>query len=77
MDTKEIIKQVQADNLMKFYKGRDWMELRLIALKRDNHECQQCKREGRGHVDSVKVKGERKSIELNMHHSMRLNNILN
>ncbi|KQU15962.1 hypothetical protein ASG65_27070 [Bacillus sp. Leaf13] len=57
---------------MKFYKGRDWMELRLIALRRDNQECQQCKREGRVHVDSVKVKGERKSIELNVHHKYEI-----
>lgn len=56
----------------KFYKSGEWNKLRLKALERDNHECQQCKREGRVHVDSVKVEGERKSIELNVHHKYEI-----
>ncbi|MGM0890102.1 MAG: hypothetical protein ACQEW5_24900 [Bacillota bacterium] len=35
MRTADGIKLIQTDNLMKFYKGRDWMELRLTALRRD------------------------------------------
>ncbi|MFH0070528.1 HNH endonuclease [Peribacillus sp. NPDC056705] len=68
MNTQQIIKLIQTDNLNKFYKGRGWRKLRIIALIRDNHECQQCKREGKVHVDSIKVEGERKSVELNVHH---------
>lgn len=45
--TADIIKLIQEDNLMKFYKGRDWMELRQTALIRDNHECQKCKERGK------------------------------
>ncbi|MGY3717179.1 HNH endonuclease [Sutcliffiella cohnii] len=56
----------------KFYKSKAWENLRLEALKRDNHECQQCKREGGVHVDSKKVEGERKSIELNVHHKYEI-----
>lgn len=54
-----------------FYKSKEWSGvngLRNQALKRDNYECQLCKAEGKVHIDSIKVKGERKSIELNVHH---------
>lgn len=30
----------------KFYNSAAWKKLRLVALKRDNYECQECKREG-------------------------------
>ena len=56
----------------KFYRSGDWESLRQQALDRDNYECQQCKREGKVHVDSVKVDGERKSIELNVHHKYEI-----
>jgi len=55
----------------KFYKSASWSGvngLRIQALKRDNYECQQCKAEGKVHIDSIKVDGERKSIQLNVHH---------
>ncbi len=32
---------------LKFYKGSPWKKLRLIALDRDNYECQECKRQGK------------------------------
>ncbi len=51
-----------------FYKSSEWQELRQVALERDNYECQMCKAEGRTHVDSIKEEGERKSVELNVHH---------
>ncbi|TFE02878.1 HNH endonuclease [Jeotgalibacillus salarius] len=59
------------DQKRRFYKGSAWSGangLRIQALKRDNYECQLCKAEGLVHVDSVKSDGERKSIELNVHH---------
>lgn len=55
----------------RFYNSAAWNGpngVRRRALKRDNFECQQCKREGYVHVDSIKVEGERKAIELNVHH---------
>ena len=54
-----------------FYNSAAWCGVngvRKQALKRDNYECQECKRQGRVHVDSIKVPGERKTIELNVHH---------
>lgn len=54
-----------------FYNSNVWRGvngLRNQALRRDNFECQECKRLGRVHVDSEKIEGERKSIELNVHH---------
>jgi 5-methylcytosine-specific restriction enzyme A len=55
----------------KFYNSSSWAGkygIRHQALKRDNYECQLCKAEGKVHVDSIKVEGERKSIQLNVHH---------
>ena len=51
-----------------FYNSSKWKSLRLKALKRDKFECQECKRLGLVHTDSIKREGERKSIELNVHH---------
>ena len=52
----------------KFYRSSNWETIRQQALKRDNYECQLCKREGKVSVDSIKIEGERKSIQLNVHH---------
>ncbi|WP_078410275.1 HNH endonuclease [Priestia abyssalis] len=55
----------------RFYNSKEWTGkngIRQQALKRDNWECQRCKELGYVHVDSKKVEGERKSIELNVHH---------
>lgn len=59
----------------KFYNSGAWCGVngvRAQALKRDNYECQQCKREGYVHVDSIKEDGERKTIELNVHHKKEI-----
>ncbi|WP_342615784.1 HNH endonuclease [Peribacillus frigoritolerans] len=55
-----------------FYRTSAWNKIRLEALVRDNFECQQCKLEGRVHVDSIKIEGERKSVELNVHHKYEI-----
>ncbi|WP_434169642.1 HNH endonuclease [Peribacillus frigoritolerans] len=56
----------------KFYRTGNWLKLRQQALDRDKRECQQCKREGKVHVDSIKVEGERKCVELNVHHKYEI-----
>ncbi len=56
----------------RFYRSSDWQQLRQHALERDNWECQECKRNGYVHVDSKKVEGQRKSIELNVHHKYEI-----
>ena len=52
----------------KFYRSKEWLWLRDQALKRDNFECQQCKREGIVTVDSKKIEGKKKEVVLNVHH---------
>lgn len=52
----------------RFYNSKAWRDLREQALKRDNYECVMCKEEGKFTIDSVKVKGERKKIVLNVDH---------
>lgn len=47
MNVEEIVELIQTDNLMKFYKSKEWKALRLKALKRDNYECQICKSKGK------------------------------
>ncbi|MFD1416813.1 HNH endonuclease [Oceanobacillus jeddahense] len=52
----------------RFYRSKPWLTLRQAALERDNYECQQCKKEGKVTVDSIKTPGERKEIVLNVDH---------
>jgi 5-methylcytosine-specific restriction enzyme A len=47
MNTETIIKLIREDNLMKFYKSKEWRSLRKVALQRDHYECQSCKRKGK------------------------------
>lgn len=41
---KDLIRQ---DKVVKFYQWSEWRKLRQQALKRDNYECQTCKRDGK------------------------------
>lgn len=60
-------------NKKKFYTGRRWYNgTREAVLKRDNYECQLCKREGKVTVDSIKQDGIKKTPTLNVHHIMEL-----
>lgn len=52
----------------RFYRSKDWETVRQLVLERDNRECQECKRKGKVHVDSIKQKGIKKSIQLNVDH---------
>jgi 5-methylcytosine-specific restriction enzyme A len=65
MKTEEIIHLIQTNNLMKFYKSKEWLQLRKEVLERDNYECQSCKRKGRyrkaknvHHIKEVKTHPE-------------------
>jgi 5-methylcytosine-specific restriction enzyme A len=55
-----------------FYNSTAWRKLRQEAVKRDNYECQECKRQGLVHVDSTKEDGKKKPIELNVHHKQEI-----
>jgi len=37
---------------LKFYKSKEWKQLRLKILERDNYECQECKRNGLVYTDN-------------------------
>ncbi len=69
--TDKLMSLIQEDSDL-FYKTGEWDYIRQLALERDHHECQMCKAEGRVHVDSKKVEGERKTVELNVHHIKEL-----
>ncbi|MGM9925178.1 MAG: HNH endonuclease [Bacillus sp. (in: firmicutes)] len=47
MITQQHIEWIQTGQLMKFYKCKEWMTLRLIALERDHNECQMCRDKGK------------------------------
>lgn len=46
MTTEEIIKLINVGKIKKFYKCRDWKCKRREILRRDNYECQKCKKRG-------------------------------
>lgn len=52
----------------KFYGSVEWAYIRGQAMKRDNYECQECKRNGLVTIDSKKIEGKHKEIILNVHH---------
>lgn len=51
MENKELAKWIneliQEDKLYKFYKSREFTELRARVLEEAHHECQYCRRKGR------------------------------
>ena len=57
MNTQTIKQLIASDKLIKFYQSRAWRALRLKALKRDNYECQECKRQGRVYSTPVDARG--------------------
>ncbi|MFJ7183809.1 HNH endonuclease [Lysinibacillus xylanilyticus] len=70
---QELIAFILRGELMKFYKSKEWMDLRLDALKRDNYECQLCKEAGRYHkAESVH---HMKEVKTHPHLSLILSNL--
>nr|WP_273717137.1 HNH endonuclease [Alkalihalobacillus pseudalcaliphilus] len=43
---------------IKFYQHKSWRGLRLQALDRDHHECQECKRQGRVTTNFITPNGD-------------------
>lgn len=59
----------------KFYDGGDWKHIRAEVKKRDNNECQECKRNGLVRIDNaneLNKDGTRKKIQLVVHHIKEL-----
>ena len=43
---KKLLKAIQAGDVRKFYKSKEWKHKRPEILERDNYECQRCKNNG-------------------------------
>lgn len=58
----------------KFYDSEEWKLLREEVKKRDNYECQECKRDGLVRIDTNEYseKAKRKKIQLVVHHIKEL-----
>lgn len=59
----------------KFYDSGDWKQMRAEVKKRDNNECQECKRNGLVRIDDANElnnDGTRKKIQLVVHHIKEL-----
>ncbi|WP_264737299.1 HNH endonuclease [Cytobacillus firmus] len=58
----------------KFYDSGEWKQKREQIKKRDNYECQECKRQGRLSIDTNEYSesAKRKKIQLVVHHIKEL-----
>jgi len=58
----------------KFYDSKEWKQLREEIKQRDNHECQECKRQGKVFLDTYEYSesAKRKKIKLVVHHIKEL-----
>ncbi|MDA1774943.1 HNH endonuclease signature motif containing protein [Bacillus cereus] len=58
----------------KFYDSGEWKSIRERVKKRDNYECQECKRNGSVRVDTNEYSesAKRKKIQLVVHHIKEL-----
>lgn len=49
-----LLQLIREDKLVKFYQSAKWRRLREKAMRRDNYECQMCRRLGKYHkVENV------------------------
>jgi len=46
---KKLLRAIKAGNVKMFYNSWQWIEKRMQILRRDNKECQKCKKKGRYH----------------------------
>nr|WP_245741843.1 HNH endonuclease signature motif containing protein [Pisciglobus halotolerans] len=44
---KQLKEYIAANDMIRFYKSKEWRKLRAIAKKRDHNECQMCKANGK------------------------------
>jgi len=58
----------------KFYDSKSWKQIREEVKKRDNHECQECKRQGKVFLDTNEYSesAKRKKIQLVVDHIKEL-----
>ena len=46
MTTTELKKLIHEGNIIKFYKSKEWQQLKARAKKRDKNQCVMCKEQG-------------------------------
>lgn len=70
---RKLIGLIKKNNLIKFYRSKEWRKVRAEKLKQDNYECQSCKRRGKyskaevvHHIDHVKDNPRRALDLLNL-----------
>jgi len=65
---------VTREQKRKFYDSGEWKQLREEVKKRDNFECQECKRNGLVKIDTNEYseRAKRKKIQLVVHHIKEL-----
>lgn len=58
----------------KFYDSKEWKQLRAEVMKRDNYECQECRRKGLVFIDTYEYseRARRKKIKLVVDHIKEL-----
>lgn len=61
----ELISIIRSDNPTRFYKLKEWLRVRLVALSRDHYECQRCN--GRWKSD-IPIKNIRLTKAKYVHH---------
>lgn len=61
-------------DVMKFYKSKEWLEVRDKIRARDNYECQACKKEGR--VGPCDVVHHKKHLRTNPLLALRPSNLV-
>lgn len=60
----------------KFYDGAEWKKIREAVKRRDNYECQECKRQGKVTIDTNEYSesAKRKKTKLIVDHIKELEN---
>jgi 5-methylcytosine-specific restriction enzyme A len=67
MNLQRIKELIAQDKLVKFYQSKEWRHLRVDALDRDNHECQECKRKGKV-TSNKQLRDDDRPVKLEVHH---------
>lgn len=73
MELIKIIECINKDRMDLFYRSTSWRKKRKEIIKRDNYECQHCKRLGRQskaecvhHIEEIKIKPSKALTDTNL-----------
>ncbi|MEH7670866.1 HNH endonuclease [Bacillus sp. JJ689] len=66
MNKEKLIQLISEDNLMKFYKSKEWESLRKKVMKRAKYECEHCKKKGKVTTrDTLDKRGRKMKMDVN------------